>query len=325
MDIVQTVVVDQTRPVIQKGFKRVAIFDFTQERETEMISDIKAVEGGTKLYDLLSVYFANGGKSIVVSGVKVEDAARDIPALMSKVEEVNEYYLVTAVVPKELQAEYYPEIVKYCNGNEKLSILESNGEPEDIIMAYSDLNTDRCVIYANKMDEQEGKAMAALGACAPQDEGSITWGNVAIVGTGTSKYSLSEESQLIAKFINYITKTKGYILTQFGRTLSGSHADITRSKDWLKNRCDESLTSLLVNNKKIAYTKDGLDKIKSTLEELGQQAVDSGMLISYEANTPKLENIPVTDKQNRVLNGVEFVCKLAVSMETLNISLIVVL
>lgn len=41
--IVSVVVVDMTRPVEQAGFKSVALFDFTQEKETTVVTDTKSL------------------------------------------------------------------------------------------------------------------------------------------------------------------------------------------------------------------------------------------------------------------------------------------
>lgn len=318
--IVSVTVVDLTRPVEQKGFKTVALFDFTADTPVAVYQDVKAMTPGTKLYDVASKYFGNGGGTLIVAGKAVTMPAIDIPALMTSVMETNEYYGVLAIVPAENQVAYYDEIQTFVEGNKLLAVLEANGAVEDV-GAFEVTNSDRLVFFANKDTEQAGYASAVAGVCFPQDEGSITWANKVVTGVPVSGYTLAEEQTLLDANINYITKEKGFVITQFGRTTSGSNADITRSKDWLENRCAESLTSALVNNKKIPFTAQGMAMISSALNQVGVQAVSMGMLDKFVVTTPAIADIPTTDKANRILRGVKFIATLSGAVETIDMEL----
>lgn len=322
MKIVNVAVIDLTRPVEQKGFKSFALLDFTQANDVAIVNDTKALSAySAELKALASAYFANGGSSLIVGGKDISSASSDIPAFLTEVLDKNDFYVLSVVMPKANQKEYLAEIAKYMDGNERICVQELNGTADEVIAAIGDLNTDRVVIYGNSKDTQDGKATAVAGVCVPQDEGSITWGNKAVVGTPVSGYSASDEAKLLDKNINYITKEKGFIISQFGRTLSGSNADITRSKDWLKNRCAEALTSALVNNKKIPYTTEGMAMVSSALNQVGLQAVNMGMLDTFLVVTPKVSEIPTTDKANRVLRGVKFIATLSGAIETIEMEL----
>ena len=157
----------------------------------------------------------------------------------------------------------------------------------------------------------------------PQNEGSITWANKVITGVPLSKYTTAEEQELLGAKINYLTQEMGFNITQFGRTLSGSNIDITRTKDWLKNRIAEALTSALVNSKKIPYTTKGLATIGNALSEVGAQAMVQDMLASYEVVIPNANEIPTADKANRVLRNVKFVGTLSGAVETIEMELVV--
>lgn len=319
--IVSVVVVDMTRPVEQAGFKSVALFDFTQEIETQVVTDTKSLTGKGVALDVATKYFGNGGGTLIVSGKSVTSAATDIAEQMTKVMESNPYYGVMAVVPKAKQAEYYPEIQKFVEGNKRLAVLEVNGTAEEVKGVLGESNSDRIVAFANSKDTQTGIAGAVAGVCMPQDEGSITWGNKVVTGIETSKYSGANEQTLLDANLNYITKEKGLVITQFGRTTSGSNADITRSKDWLENRCAEALTSALVNNKKIPFTTQGMAMVSAALNQVGVQAVDMGMLDKFVVITPQVSNIPTNDKANRVLRGVKFIATLSGAIETIEMEL----
>lgn len=321
MRIVDVVVIDLTRAVEQAGFKSVALLDFTKEHEKEIIFDTKSLKSSDKgFYDMASAYFANGGNSLLVAGKKI--ASKDeIDGFINEVLEDNPCYIIMAVVPKANQKEYYDVLNKYAGGNEKLMVLEVNGTADEVIQVADGTNSDRLVLYANANDNQLGLASAVVGVCAPQDEGSITWGNKAVTGVPVSGYKASDEQKLLMKNINYITKEKGLVISQMGRTTSGSNADITRTKDWLKNRCAESLTSALINAKKIAYTDAGLTTISATLNTVGAQAVGMGMLDKYQAIVPSVADIPTNDKANRILRGVKFIATLSGAVETIELEL----
>lgn len=320
--IVTVAVVDLTRPIEQKGFKSMALIDFTATEAVEpsIITDTKSLLAGSRLEELASKFFANGGQSIVVAGNNIATSA-EISAYLTEVHEKCEFYGLTAVMPKANQAEYVPAIQVWVEGNKKLGVLELNGTDEEIKTIVEPTNSDRLVIYANSADVQDGKATATCGVCMPQDEGSITWGNKVVTGVPNSGYTAAQETRLLDANINYITTEKGLVITQFGRTTSGSNADITRSKDWLENRCAEALTSTLINNKKVPFTTPGMAMISSSLNQVGVQAVDMGMLDSFVVLTPTISSIPQNDKANRVLRGVKFIATLSGAVETIEMEL----
>lgn len=327
--IVTVNVVDLTRPVEQKGFKSVMLLDLeaAADVEAKLITSASEVDNGISASGKKAVnsFFANGGSSLLVRGKKVnssEDITTDLNALSSS----HDFYGVIAVIQKSNQASYLEKIKEFVDGNRKLAIVEINGT--ETILATENTgtiakiaNSDRVVAFANSNDSQSGIAGAVSGACFPQDEGSITWGNKVVIGVIESKYSLADEAKLLNNNINYITKEKGLVITQFGRTTSGSNADITRSKDWLENRCAESLTSTLVNNKKVPFTAPGMAMISSSLNQVGVQAVNMGMLDSFMVLTPNVSEIPTNDKANRVLKGVKFIATLSGAVETIEMEL----
>lgn len=321
MRIVRPVVIDQTRPVEQKGFKSAAIFDFTTAHDAKIVYGTKDIdEGSTDLIKLASAFFASGGTSLLVAGKNISSES-EVSTELNKLAKEHDFYALTAVVKKSNQKAYYAEIEKFVNGNEKLAVLEINGTESEVKTAKGESNSDRVVYYANSKDEQDGKAAAVLGACIGKTEGSITWGNQVVTGTGASGYEAADEAKLMKENINYITKEMGRIFSQYGRTTSGSNADITRSKDWLCARASEELTALLLNMGKVMYTDRGLASISSTLNTVGAQAVAMGMLDRFYAEVPLVKDIPFNDKANRVLKGVKFNCWLTGAVESIDLEI----
>lgn len=325
--IVNVVVVDLTRPVEQKGFKSVALIDCTKQKEASTISDVKGLDG--QLATVASSYFGNGGGYLVVAGVdcSASDDGKELKALLEKTLVSNPFYGLTLIMPVAKQKVLLKVAKEFCEGNELLCVTELLGEKDTIKTDTQDLNSDRVAVFASKAESENytGLGSGVCGMGFPQDEGSLTWANKVITGVPLSKYTLAEELELQENNVNYLTNVLGFNITQFGRTLSGSNIDITRSKDYLKNRIAETLTSTLVNSKKIPFTSRGLAQISSALDTVGIQAINQGMLETYQAVLPNIDEIPATDKANRVLKNVKFIAQLSGAIETIDLELQIVL
>jgi len=318
--IVSVTVVDLTAPIVQAGFKAVGLFDFTSDIEPSVITDTSTLTAGTKLLEFASVFFANGGGSLLVAG-KSPSSAEDVFSFLNSTALDYDFYGVNVIVPKASQKEYLEQVKLFVDGATKLSLVEVNGTVAEVEDALDGLNSSRIVAYANSNNEQNGMASAVSGLCFPQEEGSLSWGNNSITSITSSKYSTGDEISLLSENINYLTDEGGLVLSQMGRTLSGSNADITRSKDYLNNRLSEALTATLVNAKKIGFVTSDLGKIVTAMDEVGVVAVNQGMLESFYSVVPSVASIPTNDKANRVLRGVKFIATLSGAVETLELEL----
>lgn len=325
MKIVDVVVVDLTRPVEQKGFKKVALVDCTQSVELKTVTDIKGLTGVTS--KIASSYFGNGGGYLTVTGQDLSSTSdgSEVTALLQKLYDEQAPYGLTLIMPKEKQKVILGKVKEFVEGHEMLCVTEIIGEQAEVEGYVTGLNSDRVAVFASKSEEFTGLGAGVCGMGFPQNEGSLTWANKVITGVPLSGYSTADESKLQGKKINYLTHELGYNITQFGRTLSGSNIDITRSKDWLKNRIQEGLTYALVNAKKIPFTNKGLARISSALDQVGTQAIQQDMLVSYSVSIPPESEIPVADKANRVLRNVIFTAQLSGAVETISLELQIVL
>lgn len=324
MRIVTVAVIDLTRPVEQKGFKSCLLLDCTEQIETALITDTKTLSGKASALKCASAFFGNGGQTLLVAGQDMSSSSdgKEIKTLLDTVSATNKFYGITAILPKSKEKILLGKLKEYAEGNECLVVTEVVGEADAVKNLVTDLNTDRIAVFATKAEDSiTGLGAGVCGMGFPQNEGSITWGNKVITGVPLSKYTTSEEQDLQSKNINYLTSELGFNITQFGRTLSGSNIDITRSKDWLKNRISESLTSALVNSKKIPFTTKGLAIISNAMSEIGSQAVAQDMLVSYEVVVPNVDEIPQIDKANRVLRNVKFIATLSGAVETIEMEL----
>lgn len=323
MKIVDVVVVDLTRPVEQKGFKKVVLVDCTQEISLQTVTSTKGLTGIAST--IASSYFGNGGQYLTVIGknLSATEDGSEITAVLQEALDSQQPYGVTLIMPKDKQKLILAKVKEFVEANEMLCVTEIVGTKDEVKTIAEELNSDRVAVFASTGKESSFTGLGA-GVCGmgfPQTEGSITWANKVITGVQLSGYTLAEETELLDANINYLTEELGYTITQFGRTLSGSNIDITRSKDWLKNRIKEGLTYALVNSKKIPFTNKGLAIISSALDQVGIQAVQQDMLSSYSVSIPDISDIPLADKSNRVLRNVIFNAQLSGAVETISIEL----
>lgn len=323
MKIVDVVVVDLTRPVEQKGFKKVVLVDCTQEISLQTVTSTKGLTGIAST--IASSYFGNGGQYLTVVGknLSATEDGSEVTAVLQEALDSQQPYGVTLIMPKEKQKLILAKVKEFVEANEMLCVTEIVGTKDEVKTIAEELNSDRVAVFASTGNESSFTGLGA-GVCGmgfPQTEGSITWANKVITGVQLSGYTVAEETELLDANINYLTEELGYTITQFGRTLSGSNIDITRSKDWLKNRIKEGLTYALVNSKKIPFTNKGLATISSALDQVGVQAVQQDMLSSYSVSIPDISDIPLADKSNRVLRNVIFNAQLSGAVETISIEL----
>lgn len=319
--IVNVVVVDLTRPVEQKGFKSVALVDCTADVAAQTISEAKGLTGN--LATVAPSYFTNGGGYLIVAGkdLTASDDGAELITFLEELKASSEFYGLSLIMPTDKQKVLLAKAKEFCEGNECLCVTEVIGTKDGVTEATADLNSDRVAVFATSASAFTGLGAGVCGMGFPQDEGSLTWANKVITGVPLSKYILADELALQEVNINYLTSELGFNITQFGRTLSGSNIDITRSKDYLKHRIQEALTSTLVNSKKIPFTSRGLAQISATLDTVGVQAINQGMLETYQVSLPSISEITATDKANRVLKNVVFTGQLSGAIETIDIEL----
>lgn len=327
--IVTIRITDATKAGIQKGFKSGLILDTTTDltlssKNYGIIEDVSGLATGGELAKFAGLFFSNGGSTIGVAG-KDCSTADEVTTLLNSLLADLDFYCITAIVPKASQKEYYTAIDAFASANDKLAILEVNGSAAEVASAISTISTDQTAFYANSEDAQSGMVAGVLGKNMNAEPGSITWGNTEIQGIVDSGYSLADEKTLMAANVNYITKVDGRIVTQMGRTSSGSNIDVTRSKAHMSARIQEGISTAIINNTKIPYTTDGEAIFLSVFNTVGNEEISSGMIYKYEPIVPSFEDAPLADKAKRVIRGLKFVGYLSGSIETVEIELEVTL
>lgn len=157
----------------------------------------------------------------------------------------------------------------------------------------------------------EYPATAWIGKMFPKDPGSGTWAMKTLTGVSSYKLSTTQILKIEDKNGNYYTTVAGIAVTQFGTVGSGEYIDIIRGIDWLKARIQELVFTPFINLDKIPYTDGGIEIINTQLKAALQEAVDVGLLESYETEVPLKADISEADKAARILPDVKFTAILA--------------
>ncbi len=334
---------DRTKPVSQKGLKKIAIFDGTKEipyqelNPNTAIEDYKGIVTTDVIYAMLGKIWEQTPQSVVVFGkdctmpeVTVEKALK---------ENEGDYYFILTSTRDNLLAE---QIASFAGANDKIFIYQPaiTSDIASIVAFAEGMKTDSAAIYAHKgykgVDDLVEKDVfldaAICGKIAPKDEGSVTWALQELNGVGVNEYLSGDENKLAQANVNYYEEELGRSVTKGGRTTGGSYIDITRTKAWLKHRIKEELFMLLVNNDKVPYTDEGIYMVKTAIDKVLQVGITKGMLQSTDGGSketkcrvPLYKDILSNTVASRVLDGVEVTAVLAGAIEVVNLNIILTL
>src|SRR5690606_33655205 len=96
-----------------------------------------------------------------------------------------------------------------------------------------------------------------------------------------------------------------------GNVGSGAFIDEIHAGDWIVARTREALLSTLANNARIPYTNAGVAVLTNTIDGVMRRAFAAGIIASdtgddgeylpeYEISVDRVENIPPSQRRNRI-------------------------
>ena len=163
-----------------------------------------------------------------------------------------------------------------------------------------------CIYHA---DDEAFAECAWFGKILPTDPGSATWALKSLTGITTDDLNTNQSQNARDKYCNTYELVAQVGITRDGKVFDNEYIDIIRGTDWLVNTIQLALFNALINSPKVTYDANGLGVVESTLRSALNQGVSVGFLASSPApyiTMPVLADIPSIDKQNRILNNVEF-------------------
>ena len=155
-------------------------------------------------------------------------------------------------------------------------------------------------------DEANYPDAAWLGKMLPKEPGTATYSLKALAGITKDELTDTEIGYAKAKGANYYIELGGTGITQNGNMEEGEWIDVIVGIDWIQARAQEGIFTLLITVDKVPFTNAGIDQVVNPLRQVLTQAVDRGILASFEITTPQASDFTTAQKQSRILTGIEF-------------------
>lgn len=189
--------------------------------------------------------------------------------------------------------------------------------------------------YEPEVENQPGvnkyAALAWMGKAFTNDPGSETWHLIELATIVPSVISTAQKKSLDNEGISSFRRYSGKNVTFGGKTLAGEWIDVIRFRDWVRAKIQLNGFNALLRNKKIPYTDEGITLLKSCVMDAlqtGQNVggiaptmynADGDAIPGYTIKVPLAVEVPDTDKQARVLRGIEWTARLAGAIHVVEI------
>jgi len=194
-------------------------------------------------------------------------------------------------------------------GSQATVTVATTADPVSDIASILKLNSyDRTFLVYTASSSNHVEA-AWVGLNAPEAAGSITWNFKSLSGVTPESLTSTEKAVLASKNCNFFIEKAGINIMQNGVTSEGEFIDIMQGTDYIQARLEENVFGTLASEKKVSFTNQGIDVVKSLVKQVLLQAVDQRILASSPAPTvtaPDISAISSGDKSDRILRNVKF-------------------
>ncbi len=195
------------------------------------------------------------------------------------------------------------------------SACGSSGSTTDVMASLQTSNYFRTFGLFDGSELDSGGGAAWIGEEFPFAPGSGTYAlkNLKAV-TVDSTLTPTTEGVIKGKNGNTYTRVAGFNLTNPGKTAAGEYIDIAIGRDCLATRLKERVFGALASVRKVPFTDAGVDIITTQVRAVLQDFIDVGFLAASPApivTAPKVADVSVANKANRLLPDVSFSATLA--------------
>jgi len=185
---------------------------------------------------------------------------------------------------------------------------------DDVMSGLQDESYFRTNFFYNSRDLLSYTGIAAMAENFPYLPGSSTYTFKTLAGVLVDVLSDTVRGYVQGKNGNVYIEVARTKNTHKGVSAAGEFIDIAVGRDWLQARLEEAVFGALRASRKIDYTDDGVDLIKAAV----MGPIQAGIRQKFLAKTPKpvvtapkVADISITDRQNRLLPDVTFTANLA--------------
>lgn len=200
----------------------------------------------------------------------------------------------------------------FFTGNADTAVATSS--TTDVMSDLQDAGYFRTNFFYNSRDLLSYTGIAAMAENFPYAPGSSTYTFKTLAGVTVDNLSSTEKDFVQDKNGNVYIEVARTKNTHKGVSAAGEFIDIAVGRDWLQARLEESVFGALRAARKIPYTDAGVDLIKGAVRGPLEAGVRNSFLSAtpkYTVTAPKVADVSVTDRQNRLLPDVKFGANLA--------------
>lgn len=214
-------------------------------------------------------------------------------------------------------------VISWCQSNKKFFL----GCCDHASLSSLPTTNDRAAFVIHDNPGITFPECAWAGRCLPEDPGSITWKWKTLVGPEPYEYSTTQLGDIRDANVQTITNYGGVSYVNEGKTLLGDFIDVIRGQDWVKARIEEGLYRLFLTNEKVSMDNIGIAQVEGVIRSVLQRAGNMGIIARatseneleksddkeymFQVTVPLREEVPESDRANRILSNVEFVYYLA--------------
>ena len=157
---------------------------------------------------------------------------------------------------------------------------------------------------------------ALMGRQLARTPGSSTWANKTLNGVTADNLSPTQSKNALDKQCNTYEKMAGVSIVRDGTVFDNKYKylDVVRDLEWLKAAIQRELFTVTVDSEKIPYTDAGITVYAGYLQKDLDISVGMNILSSSPAPVviaPLAKDVPLIDKQNRILHNLNFTGTLA--------------
>lgn len=166
---------------------------------------------------------------------------------------------------------------------------------------------------------------ALFGSQLALPAGKATWALKSLTGFAADSLTSTQSSNALSKQCNTYEQIAGFNAIRNGMVFDSKfmYIDVVRDLDWLKQDIQVEEFRLLIDNSKIPYTDAGISMCQGVLRNRLDNAVNMGILAEFPTpsiTVPLAKNIPIVDKQDRVLRNLNFTAELAGAIQSMKIN-----
>jgi len=166
---------------------------------------------------------------------------------------------------------------------------------------------------------------ALFGSQLALPAGTATWSMKSLTGFSADSLTINQSTNALSKQCNTYEQIAGFNAIRNGMVFDSvfMYIDVVRDLDWLKQDIQVEEFRLLASNPKIPYTDAGISMCQGVLKKEIDNAINMGILAEFPTpiiTAPLAANVPIIDKQNRILRNLNFTATLTGAIQSLKIN-----